>query len=110
MHENYRYAFLLAFFALEDILRDYLRHLKTRRGVSATKLKAYEKDIGMSYMINVELPMVTHPGERIQELLPDLKRITTIPNGIVHKAREVTHDDAALAIRAVSTLFSSTSS
>ena len=71
MHENYRYAFLLAFFALEDILRDYLRHLETRRGVSATKLKAYEKDIGMSYMINVELPMVTHPDQRVQDLLPD---------------------------------------
>jgi hypothetical protein len=105
VNSNYRYAFLLAFFAFEDVISDFLRHIKLRRGVPPGKLKEYEKDLGISYMINIDLPLVTHPDQRIQEILPDLNRVTTIRNGIVHKARDVSQEDAAFAITTVSKLF-----
>jgi hypothetical protein len=105
VNSNYRYAFLLAFFAFEAVISDFLRHIKLGRGVSPGKLKEYEKDLGISYMVNIDLPLVTYPDKRIQEILSDLNRVNTIRNGIVHKARDVSQEEAAFAITTVSKLF-----
>ena len=104
INRNCRYALLLAFIAAEQAITGFLRNVKTRRGVAPNKLRQYEADIGISYLMNVELPMVLYPDERIQEVLPDLNGVNTIRNGVVHKIRDVNYAEAASAINTVGKL------
>jgi hypothetical protein len=96
---DYTYAFLLASFAIEQVLTDFLEDVKQQAGISENTIEAYQGEIGMSYKINVELPLVVPANHAVRQLIPDLKGANTIRNAVVHKGRTATHQDAALAIQ-----------
>ena len=101
---DFRYAFLLAFFSIEQVITDLLRAVKIERGVPPRKLKDHEKNIGISYMINVELALVLRRDHPVRALIPQLNGVNTIRNGVVHKSREVNYREAAHAINIASKL------
>jgi hypothetical protein len=96
---DYTYAFLLASFAIEQVLTEFLEDVKEHAGISENTIKAYQGEIGMAYKINVELPLVVPANHTVRQLIPDLKGTNTIRNAIVHKGRTATHQEAALAIQ-----------
>lgn len=96
---DYSYAFLLASFAIEQVLTDFLEDVKRHAGVSENRIKDYQGEIGMAYKINVELPLVVSANHTVRQLIPDLKGTNTIRNAIVHKGRTATYQEAALAIQ-----------
>ncbi|HLI85800.1 MAG TPA: hypothetical protein VKV17_17935 [Bryobacteraceae bacterium] len=101
---DYRYALLLGFFSIEQVITDLLRHIKESAGISNKTLKEYEGEVGMSYKINVELPLVFKPDHPVRQLIPDLKNANSIRNKVVHEGRKVTYDEAEAVITAADKL------
>ena len=58
----------------------------------------------MSYMINVELPLVLLRNHPMRGIIPQLNGVNSIRNAIVHKSREVNYTEAARAINTASKL------
>jgi hypothetical protein len=96
---DYNYAFLLASFAIEQVLTDFLEDVKKHAGIPENTIKAYQGDVGMAYKINVELPLVVRADHAVRQLIPDLKGTNTIRNAIVHKGRTATYEEAVVAIQ-----------
>ena len=99
-----RYALLLGFFSIELVVTDLLRHVKEKAGISNNTLKQYESEVGMSYKINVELPLVFEPNHPVRQLIPDLKTANSIRNKVVHEGRKVTYEEAGAVITAADKL------
>jgi hypothetical protein len=99
IYPDYTYAFLLASFAIEQVLTAFLEDVKKHAGISENTIKAYQKEVGMAYKIDVELPLVVPANHAVRQLIPDLKGTNTIRNAIVHKGRTATYEEAALAIQ-----------
>src|ERR1035437_3095034 len=72
--QDYRYALLLAFFSIEQVITDFLEDIKRSAGILDKMIKQYRGEIGISYKINVELPLVLRPDDRVRQLIPDLDR------------------------------------
>jgi hypothetical protein len=96
--QDYRYALLLAFFSLEQIVTDFLEDVKGSAGISERTIKNYRGEIGMSYKINVELPLVIRPSDPVRQLIPVLDRANGLRNQVVHKGRDVTFEEAGFVI------------
>jgi hypothetical protein len=96
--QDFRYALLLGFFSIEQVLTDFLKSIKERAGISEKTIRAYEGEVGMSYKINVELPLVLRPNHPVRDLIPELKGANSIRNNVVHKGHTVNHADAAAVI------------
>lgn len=96
--QDYRYALLLGFFAIEQVVTEVLKDVKRSAGISEETIKSYEGEIGMSYKLNVEIPLTFRPEHPVRRLIPELKGANTLRNGVVHKGRSVTYRDAASVI------------
>jgi hypothetical protein len=97
--QDYSYALLLAFFSIEQVVTELLQDIKRQAGISEATIKDYEAAIGMAYKINVELPLAFKPDHAIRALIPDLKGANTLRNGVVHKGRTATFQEAASVIQ-----------
>jgi hypothetical protein len=96
--QDYRYALLLAFFSVEQIITEFLEERKGHAGISEPTIKKYRGEIGIAYKINVELPLVLRSDHPLRVLIPALGRANTLRNQVVHKGREVTFEEAQFVI------------
>ena len=102
IRKNAKYALLEAFIGAESAIRSALRFKKLSKGVSKNKLDSYESEVGIGYLINVELPMLLediNTSER--ELLGEVDRIRKLRNNVMHGASEVSEEDAGRAINVI---------
>lgn len=95
---DYDHSLLLAFFSIEQIITELLDETKQRRGVSKARIND-SRHVGISYLINVELFLVLPQNHPIWALVPRLNEVNTVRNGIVHKSRHATYDEAFRAIQ-----------
>jgi hypothetical protein len=96
--QDHRYSLLLAFFSIEQVVTEFLEDIKGRAGISDKTIKSYRGDIGMSYKINVELPLVLRPDDPVRQLIPALGQANGLRNQVVHKGRDVTFAEAGFVI------------
>lgn len=96
--QDYRYSLLLAFFSIEQVVTGFLEDIKGSAGIAERTIKSYRGDIGMSYKINVELPLVLRPDNPVRQLIPVLDRSNGLRNQVVHKGRSVTYEEAGFVI------------
>jgi hypothetical protein len=95
--QDVRHALFLGFFSIEQVVSDFLQEIKRNAGISDGTVKQY--NIGMSYKLNVELPLVLKPGHPARQLIPDLDAANKLRNGVVHKGRNVTSRQAGFVIQ-----------
>jgi hypothetical protein len=96
--QDYRYALLLAFFSIEQVLTEFLDDIKGRAGVPEGTIESFRGEIGMSYKINVELPLVLRPDAPARQLLTVLDRANGLRNRVVHKGHAATFEQAGFMI------------
>jgi hypothetical protein len=105
VNQNFRYALLDAFIVAESIVARVLQKMKLAKGVSKKKLEDYETEIGVGYMLNVELPsMLEHLNEREREIIGKVDGVRKIRNAVIHKGADVSQREAADAINYVGLL------
>lgn len=103
--KNFKYAVLEAFISVETLVVDYLIRVKLQRGVSKSKLDDYASEITISYMLNVELPMlVDNITAKERQILGNVDRVRDIRNDIVHEGKIATEQDAQFAVKAAEEL------
>ena len=101
-HKNYKYALLDSFIFLESLLVSMITNAKIERGISRRVIKDFERDIGISYHIKIELPLL-FPDlvEKNKELISKLDKLRKVRNDVVHKGKIVTEKEATIAIKIV---------
>lgn len=105
VNQNFRYALLDAFSAAESIVGRVLQKIRLAKGVSKKKLEAYEAEIGVGYMLNVELPsMLEHLNEKERQILGKVDGVRKLRNEVIHRGADVSKSDAADAIAHVALL------
>ena len=104
---NYRYAFLLASFVIEEVVTEFLEDIKRRAGVSDRAIEAYRGEIGIAYKIKVELPLILPQNHPIRRLIPEMTGVNSIRNDVVHRARVPTFQEAGNSIQIADRLIKS---
>ena len=98
--QDYRHALLLAFFAIEQVVTETLEDIKKNAGIPEKTIKNFRAgEFGVSYRINIELPLVFPPDSPVRKLIPDLDKANGYRNGVVHKQRDPTYKEAAFVIK-----------
>lgn len=83
---------------MEQIVFHTLKQIKLSKGISNTTIKNFSKDIGISYMINVELPLVFEEYETHRQLFQDVDKIRKKRNDVVHSNEDVSEEEAKFAV------------
>lgn len=82
-------------FVIEYVIFNFVNTKKLEKGVSQNKLKEFTKDIGISYMLNVEfLLLVDSVNESLKSLISELNIVRKRRNDIVHSGKGVTQEEA----------------
>ena len=104
--KNFKYAILEAFISAETMISSFLNQKKIEAGVSKSKLKDYETEVGISYIINVELPMALGNGinSSDREILGHVDKVRKNRNDIVHKGKIPSEQEAKYAVESVEKL------
>jgi len=98
--QDYRHALLLAFFSIEQVVTETLEDIKKGAGIPERTIKSFRAgEFGISYRINIELPLVFPPDSPVRKLISDLDKANGYRNGVVHKQRDPTYDQAAFVIK-----------
>lgn len=102
VHKNFKYSLIESWTALEIAIVSYLKDLKLAKGISKNKIDGYETNVGISYLINIELPLVhaTNDNE-FKELLLSIDSVRKLRNKVIHDNKQVLEEDAANAIKAL---------
>ena len=104
--KNFKYSLLEAFISSEYVVTKYLTDEKIRKGVSRNKLKTYDREVTMSYKLNIELPMFLEDlTNKERQLIGDVDRVRGWRNDIVHRGKIPTENEAKFAVETVSELF-----
>lgn len=99
VYKNYKYALLECFFIVENVIYNFIEEKKTSRGISRNKLKEASNRVGISYLINIELPMlVDNYDGKAKNLILSLDGIRKIRNNIVHNGGSVSKNEAENAV------------
>ncbi|HLG41407.1 MAG TPA: hypothetical protein VI461_17135 [Chitinophagaceae bacterium] len=100
VHKNYKYSLIESWTALEIAIVSYTTDHKVKKGISKNKIKDYERDIGVSYLINIELPLI-HPTNdtAFKNLLSQIDLIRKLRNNAIHENKSVSETDATNAIK-----------
>ena len=102
VNKNYKYALLNAFTAVEVVVSDFLTEFKIKNGVSNKKLEEYKSEIGISYMLNVEVPMVMKDlSNEGRIILGNVDKVRKKRNAVIHSGAQVSDKEAKEAINAV---------
>lgn len=92
--DNFKQLFLDLFIFIEMIVYKFLYEKKRSLGASKTKLDKYEKELTMSYMLNVELQIFLRPSNDIEkEIIGKIDRLRDIRNKVVHKGRDISFEE-----------------
>jgi len=106
LNNDFRQAFLEAFIIIETTISKWVSDRKIASGISKNKLDEYETEIGISYKINVEIPILGSPiSEKEKELLGQLNWARKLRNRIVHDSYFPSQEEALKTINLVSPLF-----
>jgi len=96
---DYRHALLLAFFSIEQVITETLEDIKKNAGIPEKTVKQFRSgEFGVAYRINIELPLVFPPDSPVRKLISDLDKANGYRNGVVHKQRDPTYEEAAFVI------------
>lgn len=107
LYKNYKYALLECFFVIESVVYKFVEQKKIEKGISKNKLKDFTNRIGISYLINIEMPLLLEVNdEKSKRILDNIDQVRRLRNEVVHKNREVSVQEADLAIAAVNSLLS----
>lgn len=99
-NHNYRYALLDAFIFIESITSQFIDEIKIAKGISKRKLKEMEREVGISYKINIELPLILENlSLHEKDILRMVDGTRSIRNNVVHKGANVTKAQAEEAIQ-----------
>ncbi|MFD1162983.1 hypothetical protein [Hwangdonia seohaensis] len=106
VNNNYKYAILELFTMIEVLIVDKLTKYKLANGVSNKKLKEFKKNIPISYLINVELPLILNNiTNDDRKVLSQIDSIRKIRNEIVHENKKLTKVECEFAFKAVNDFF-----
>jgi len=98
VYNNFKFGLLDSFIICESLISRFLRDFKISKGISKNKLDDYEKEIPVSYLINIELPtLISDMTEKEKQLIGDLNRVRKLRNDVVHKNKDVNENDALFA-------------
>jgi len=96
----------VGFAATELAIAQFVNKAKIAKGVSKAKLEDFRRDIGISYMINVDLPLVLHPlAVNERKIIQNVDAVRKKRNDVVHEGAAVSKEEALFAINAASDLF-----
>ncbi len=95
VHKNYKYAFIETWTSLEVAIVSYLRNAKLAKGISKSKLDDLESEVGISYLLNIELPLIHHPNdEKFKEILGKVDAIRKLRNKVIHQNKDINSVEA----------------
>jgi hypothetical protein len=95
VHKNYKYAFIETWTTLEAAIIKYLRSAKLAKGISKNKIDDFESEVGISYLLNVELPLIHERNdETFKILVGKIDAIRKLRNRVIHQNKGITHDEA----------------
>jgi len=105
VNENPKWALLDAFMVLELAAARFINEAKIAKGVSKKKLEEFHRDIGISYMLNVDLPLFLFPlSEKERQTIQEADAVRRTRNKVVHAGGVVSKEEALHAINAASNL------
>lgn len=105
VYSNFKFGLLDSFIMCESLISTFLRDIKIAKGVSRSKLDKFEKEIPVSYLINIELPsFITDMTEKEKQLIGDLNRVRKLRNDVVHNNINVNKSDAIFAFNTLQDL------
>jgi len=95
LNKTYKYSFLDAFIFLEQLVVRFTNNKLKEANVSKSKIDKHEKDIGISYLIDVILPLFLGENEqKDKEVLNKLSKLNSKRNNVVHKAEKVSEEES----------------
>ncbi len=101
VYKNYKYALLECFFIVENVVYNYIEEKKIAKGISRNKLKEASNRVGISYLLNIELPiLIDNYDDTAKNLISSLDKIRKIRNDVVHNGDSVSEEEAENAISA----------
>ncbi len=84
---------------LEIAIVNFLKEKKLQKGVSKNKIESFETEIGISYLINIELQLVADVNDqRLKDLIAEMNKLRKLRNDVIHENRIVTRENAEEAI------------
>lgn len=92
-YSNHKIALLESFIAVEILVSRVCSEIKLKKGVSQSKLNKYEKEISISYLMDVELPMYFDLSKKEIEIFSKVKGARAIRNKIMHKNQEFSDNE-----------------
>jgi hypothetical protein len=105
VHRNYTSTVMESFIAAESMASAFVYKCKLAKGVSKNKLDDYEKEMKISYIINVELPVFLHPiSSEGKSAIDQFNQARKLRNDIVHEQKRPTEAEALQAINAATAL------
>jgi hypothetical protein len=98
LKKNFKYALLEVFIFIEQIVVRILKRIKLEKGISNQTLKAFNKEVGIAYMLNVEIPLVLEEYISQKDLFGNIDKIRKKRNAVVHNGEVVSEDEAKFAV------------
>lgn len=99
IHKNYKYSFIESWTTLEIAITSILKKIKVEKGISKNKVDMYEGEVGISYLLNIELPLVYTPNNEVfKKLIIKVDGVRKILNKVIHENRSITEQEAAEAL------------
>ncbi|MFN8344838.1 MAG: hypothetical protein U0X91_07540 [Spirosomataceae bacterium] len=102
INKNFKYVILELFTLIEVATVDKLTAFKLKRGISKTKVDEYKKIVPISYLINIEIPLLIGKTDSEQlQVLGSVNRVRQLRNEIIHENGKVREQDAKLALETI---------
>ncbi len=98
IHGNYKYSFIESWTSIEIAIVAFLRMIKSQKGISKNKMDSYESEVGISYLINIELPLVASENQNLVDMIPKVDSIRKLRNKVIHENRNITMDESHNAL------------
>lgn len=106
INRNPTWALLDIFMVVEIEVAQFVERSKIAKGISRSKLNDYRRDIGISYMLNVDLPLLLSPiSDRERNVLAHADAVRRKRNQVVHAGAVVSAEEALHAINTANDLF-----
>nr|WP_295870391.1 hypothetical protein [uncultured Chitinophaga sp.] len=101
--QNYKYAFLEAFLAIESSVEKFLEAKKIEANIPQKNIDDFRREVGIGYKINIELPiaLLGNTPSNFNIMLNDLNTIRQKRNKIVHQGIGITAAEAYEAINKI---------
>ncbi|MED4069612.1 hypothetical protein [Priestia megaterium] len=98
LNNNYKYTLLESFIAVESIVMKFVNEIKIQKGVSKSKLKEYKTEVGIGYVLNIELPLLLDLSDEERKIIGNVNNIRKKRNSVVHEGEDVSKKEAETAL------------